>query len=153
MTAWEFYIRHERRITCLIRKYAGKNDNLFDELWDEVIDRLPRIIELHADLSPEHQLAITMRNLAWYLWKRRNALAKQEAFEQTIQSYNVDLDSRIEVESILSDLSEEDAFILQCKDMYSLTFEEIGDALGISKSTARNRYNEALSNARRRTAD
>jgi RNA polymerase sigma factor (sigma-70 family) len=154
--AWEWLIANETAVNGLIRKSCRGAYHLQDELLEEVYDRVVRVYETH---DPRFDVPVTpyvMRSLRWYLWKWMNKnylqLSTQPLPEDKPAPDELGkLEHIDEVQYILSRLDRHDRHLLALKHLAGMTFEQMGEALGVTKVTARKHYLRALREARRVT--
>jgi RNA polymerase sigma factor (sigma-70 family) len=87
---------------------------------------------------------------AWIAMRRarRELTSAQDSTREKSYLQKLELDNSDELEYIMSQLSEYDQYILQLRHIHELTFEELGDLIGVSKSTAKYQCTNAMKRAR-----
>ena len=139
---------------CLRAAY-GRSD-LADELFGECLDRVDGCfrtwdIEHPSQRSLNGHVKNSLR-LYCFKWMRARYIKQSRTQPLCVDVDATDethgnLDVADEVYYIMARLSALDAKILHMYTVDGLTFIEIGEALGFSKSTARNYFNQALARA------
>lgn len=150
MDHWEFFKKNESLIKSMCSKFSCGDSWIADDLYTEAALRCQRVWGMH---SPNEKRALAV--LRWYLWKKRNLIVKRSVQEGELC---VDIPYTLpdipevtdEVLYIIRDLDEYDKALLWWH-AEGFTFKEIGGALGVSASTARNHYVNALELARGKT--
>jgi RNA polymerase sigma factor (sigma-70 family) len=145
---------HEPEVRRLAKRSCRGRYDLVDDLWEEAIDRVPRMVDDLWD-GERPVYPYVMANLRMYFWKWMNA--QMDRHEMTCPlpddlaapQPSVDPDVREQVQAILEQLDPYDAALLSLCKLAGLTFEEIGHTMGVSKGTAWNHYQNALTAARR----
>lgn len=157
MDHWEFVEENYEGIRNLCRRMCRRRYDLVDDmLSDMVTTYVPAIFENWDptfDVPPDKKAWV---DLKWYCWKWMNRRMRTEVirfpqleFEEEIPDKRKDEhDLRDEVQTLLSKLSAYDSAMLSMHLLCSMTFEDIGNALDISKGTARNHYIKALNRAK-----
>lgn len=142
MDHWQWLIAYEP----ILRKWChsfgcGRYD---EEMWDEVIDRLPRLFELWTpEKGPLYPYV--KRNLRWYMYKRVGLLRKRVmAHLEADPVYHDRRDACDAVQSLLSGLTEVDKKLILLHDILGYTFTEMGDMLGMSRAWAQRLHARAL---------
>lgn len=141
----------------------GRRD-LVDDLFSECVDRADRCM-LNYDYDKGTLHAHMKASLKWYVWKFMNRHARvktcgklgtgslpydpavdRRAYRPRLLEESAD---REELEEVMCQLPEQQQHILKMKHAEELTYQQIGDVLGVSKGTARVRHLQALSAAQR----
>lgn len=155
--AYELAVKHQAKIMQVLRRVArawGGDATVADELWgDVVLERGPRIIELWdpartADV--EHYFVRSVRQYAEKRLRRRsNRDPKQmPAGDRGSRDSEAKSEVNAEVQLLLSQLPEFDAWVLRAHLLMGYSYAEIAEALGRSKSYARVAVRRALRAAR-----
>jgi len=152
MNGMEFIVEHEQRIRRMIRVACRGNRAMLDDLWDEAMDRVPRLVDTLWDgerpLTP-----YVMHSLRWYIYKRIRALknAPEPLLDETPVDDRCDEDTHDESEevyNILSHVSAYDSMLIRMRVIEGMSFEKMGRKLGLLQPTVRKRFLAALNRLR-----
>jgi RNA polymerase sigma factor (sigma-70 family) len=152
-TMWEWFIENEALILKIVRVSCRGRADLQDELYEQCLDRFPRLWELYDPNKGAKLSTYVYRSLRFYLWKWMNANAARldrfEALELDIEKeHSFDFDTHERVQSILEKLPKFERDILIMRHFKAMTYERMGEVLGVCKSTARNYVLTAEAKAR-----
>lgn len=161
--AWEFLVTYQPAIINICRKRCRGRPELIDELLSEAAVRVPIIHDMWDDTVGVKLTTYVFTSLQWYLWKHMNKCKKielpqcsDEEKDELAQvkcrlsdtQIGYDLEVKDQVQLVLGQLDEYDRWILDAYYMCGWTFEEVGDALGITKITASKHVARAMRRAR-----
>lgn len=152
---WDFILQYEPGLRALCRKACRGREDVLDELWEECLDRVPRIIETW---DPDYGVGLwtyLARSLRLYLWKWMNAnmrrMARHESIKGSQGSYSPDHSKLVlsdEVQYYLQGLSDWDRWLLTTYYAEGYTFDEMGSVLNVTKGTVRLYVQAALARAK-----
>lgn len=158
--AWQVLIDNEKPIRRILYKLDRRK---VDEMWtDVVLERIQRIVMLFdpgypnsEDLPEKERLKnYVCTNIFWYakkyLARNANLAAKHKhvPLDDNSLSITFDTDNRELVNTLLSKLSKRSAAIIFMRHMQDEGFQEIGEALGLSRGSARLHYAKAIEEAK-----
>lgn len=144
--------RHGRTLMLLARQWTANADEAADVMqeafvrfWSRRKSALDPTAYLYACLK---RAAVDQHRQINRRRRRERAVAREEGVDHWLSVSDV-ADPRIgEIEAALRELPENQCEVLTMKIWGRLTFEQIGDALEISPSTAASRYRYALEKLR-----
>lgn len=152
MTEFEWILEHEKWIRALCRRMSAQDH---EELYAECVDRVAAIMNTWDSFRGTSLNWHIKNNLKWYCIKHLKRKARRhrefpnierDAVHNNSSTSNREL--KEEVTAILKQLDLYDQRLLVLYHLEDMNFEEIGNVLGVSKSTARNHYYKALEAAR-----
>lgn len=158
---WEFVLRHEKALRSLCRRMCRQRHDLVEDLFSDCV--VARAADIMKTYDPEHESGASLKhhmfvNMRLYMWKWMNRMGRKYAERHNMnmgddfdvgRSEQDQLELKDWVTTIVEQLSEYDAYVLSRHVVDGLTFKQIADEVGgISKSTARKDYLEAISRAR-----
>jgi RNA polymerase sigma factor (sigma-70 family) len=145
----EFLERHWSMILKLAQQRSRGRPQVAEMLVDVAVDRVPRAVELYNE---SHESGCTLEEYVFDSL-RRYMIKKLMHYEKRLTAPLEDWDGEY-ITSNDHDIKEEVQYLLQDLDTYhrelliayhlGYSFQEIGEALGLSKSTIRKHYNRAI---------
>ena len=155
MCAWDWYLSNERLVRKICAFYSRGDPNTYDDVWEELVLRIPRIFELWDEAHPSGTplnawMAI---NLRWYAKKviekgaRDKACAEQEEREAQAQEVP-NLEAYRTVQHIWKHLTPEEQTVLSLRYYEGLTFADIAWHMDVYVKTAQKLHRLALERAR-----
>lgn len=154
--AFAVVVRLEPRLRKMLRRVCyltAGNTDLAQEAWsDVVLERCERVMETFnpdKGSSLDGYFIRTMRLYAtkWCRRQRRfitGRLPRGSSAGYESVGERMNLDAKIEVESLLSQLSDYDQWLVRRHVLEGYTFKEMRIALGISKGAVRCHFNKAM---------
>lgn len=145
--AGELLIKYKPKFCKIVRKWCHYCQHEFDDMYGEVVTwQLPRYIHTY-DMTKSDQDIMTyiFNTIGWncYKWLKR----KKPKPSPEVPDVGTQQPSLVEAEMLLANLDPDDAWIIEQRVLYGYTFEELADALDITKAAARRQYNKAIYNA------
>lgn len=154
--AWAWLIQYEPSLRKMIRRRCSDCKWLLEEAWDEVVDVVPRILEERWDPAEGGAYNYVRRYMQWHLHKfvqrrgsgrvggRRDQLGNRvdtvelvdERSAHTVPLADSDQDLPDLVQYILEGLPTRERVVLEARYFGDMTYQEVADELGISKSSA-----------------
>lgn len=149
--AWAFAVKFEPGLRAICRRRLPPRASI-DEMYSDVVhDRIVSIFETYRkEKGPLVNHVFTA--VRWYALKWCKAHVATRATREPHEHHaveNPDIETRLEVLSVLDRLDETSASLLWWRDAEGFTIEEIALALGVPKTRASTMYDEALEAARR----
>lgn len=155
---WQFVIDNESAIKRICEVAAKGRVELAEELYSLSLERVPGIFRTFDESKGASISTHVYKNLAWYVWKwvKQKGRPKLERYQQAIPDGfdvvdakgSIDIDTADEVNTILGRLPKYDRLLLMLYHFTGLTYEEIGEVVGTSKSVICHDYAAALERAR-----
>jgi len=140
---WRYARENEAHIRRVASRLCHGNPDIVEDLVGEAMVRLPRIAETYDPTRKVKFHTYATVCLRWYMSKmlrKRNKTREDDFVEEPEFLHAFDLDEEEEVSNMLEGLHWRERRAVRAKVLENLTFEEIGDEMGVAKGTARNYY-------------